>query len=128
MIWIVGEREIPIPSNWQNRNYKMNRTNTSPKPATERLIYWRALVRGGCYSGSRVAYHYTHPHIGARSYLLAPFAHNQSGVDPVTKDDGFGPGSLLRRCRGSDPLKVQSTIIMTEVDVPSKFEEVNKKL
>jgi hypothetical protein len=82
---------------------------------------------------SRVAFHYTHPpHRRAvflvPTNLLAPFAHNQTAVDPVTRDDGFGSRSLLRTRRGSDPLKVQSTTIMTEVDVPTKFEEVNKKL
>jgi hypothetical protein len=60
--------------------------------------------------------------------LVAPFAHNQTAVDPVTRDDGCGPGLLLRTRRGSDPFKVQSTIIMIEVDEPIKFEAVNKKL
>jgi hypothetical protein len=61
-------------------------------------------------------------------HLLAPFANNQTAVDPVTRDDGCGPGFLLRTRRGSDPFKVQSTIIMMEVDEPIKFEAVNKKL
>ena len=60
--------------------------------------------------------------------LPVQFAHNQTTVEPVTRDDVYGRGSLLRTRRGSDPLKVQSTTIMTEVGVPTKFEEVNKKL
>jgi hypothetical protein len=68
------------------------------------------------------------PNPDARAFTnsLTPFAHNQTAVVPLTRGDGYGLGWLLRPRRGSDPLKVQSTIMIVNSELLSKLLPVNR--